>query len=163
MPKLSAGLLLYRHTGRLPEVLIGHPGGPFWTAKDEGAWSIPKGEYGEGEDPWTVAKREFLEEIGKPAPAGDPTPLTPVRQPGGKVIAAFALRGDLELAGTSSNTFLLEWPPGSGQLKEYPEFDRIAWLAVPAARSKLLRGQHPLLDELQELLERGDMQTSGPH
>lgn len=157
MARLSAGLLLYRNQARTPEVLIGHPGGPFWAAKDDGVWSIPKGEYTEGDDPWTVAQREFLEEIGKPAPAGDPIALTPVRQPGGKVITAFAVQGDLELDGTYSNTFRLEWPPGSGSIHDYPEIDRVAWLALPAARSKLLPGQRPLLDQLHNLLETGEV------
>ena len=163
MPKLSAGLLLYRETDGLLEVLIGHPGGPFWARKDDGAWSVPKGEYVEGEDPWAVAQREFTEEIGKPPPPGDRIDLTPVRQPSGKVVTAFAVRGDLDLQGTFSNTFTLEWPKGSGVLREYPEIDRVAWFAVATARSKLVTGQRPLLDQLEDALGRGEPQASRSH
>jgi len=155
MPKLSAGLLLYRETDGLLEVLIGHPGGPFWARKDEGAWSVPKGEYVEGEDPWAVAQREFTEEIGKPPPTGPRIDLTPVRQPSGKVVTVFAVRGDLDLQGTFSNTFTLEWPKGSGVLREYPEIDRVAWVALAEARSKLVTGQRPLLDQLAGVLADG--------
>ncbi|MCV7279133.1 NUDIX domain-containing protein [Mycolicibacterium flavescens] len=150
MPKLSAGLLLYRIVDGSVEVLIGHPGGPFWARKDDGAWSIPKGEYTEGEDPWTVACREFEEELGKAPPAGPRVDFAPVRQPSGKIITAFAVRGDLDLEGTSSNTFTLEWPKGSGTVREFPEIDRVAWFPVDEARSKLLKGQRPLLDRLLE-------------
>src|SRR5262249_48185636 len=121
MPKLSAGLLLYRFTDGVLEVLIGHPGGPFWARKDEGAWSIPKGEYAEGEDPWAAAQREFEEELGKQAPDGPRIDFAPLKQPSGKVITAFAVRGDLDLEGTFSNTFELEWPKGSGNIREFPE------------------------------------------
>ncbi|WP_099039143.1 NUDIX domain-containing protein [Mycobacterium neglectum] len=148
MPKLSAGLLLYRLADGELEVLIGHPGGPFWARKDDGAWSIPKGEYTEDEDPWAVAQREFCEELGKSAPDGPRIAFEPVKQPSGKVIIAFAVRGDLDLDGTSSNTFELEWPKGSGNIREFPEIDRVAWFPVAQARSKLLKGQRPLLDHL---------------
>lgn len=151
MPKLSAGLLLYRVAGDV-EVLIGHPGGPFWARKDEGAWSIPKGEYDEGEDPWTVACREFEEELGKAPPAGPRIEFAPVKQPSGKIITAFAVRGDLDLDGTFSNTFSLEWPKGSGTIREFPEIDRAGWFSVPQARSKLLKGQRVLLDRLMGAL-----------
>lgn len=154
MPKLSAGLLLYRERGGLLEVLIGHPGGPFWARKDEGAWSIPKGEYAEGEDPWTIAQREFTEELGKPPPSGPRIDFAPLRQPSGKIITAFAVRGDLDLEGTVSNTFTLEWPPRSGTVKEYPEIDRVAWFEVEQARAKMLKGQRPLLDRLCEAVGR---------
>ncbi len=150
MPKLSAGLLLYRSLDGVVEVLIGHPGGPFWARKDEGAWSIPKGEYTEGEDPWTVAQREFEEELGKPPPAGPRVDFAPLKQPSGKVITAFAVRGDLDVGGAVSNTFTLEWPRGSGTFKEFPEIDRVGWFALAAARVKLLKGQRPLLDRLEE-------------
>jgi predicted NUDIX family NTP pyrophosphohydrolase len=153
MPKLSAGLLLYRIVDGDVEVLIGHPGGPFWSGKDDGAWSIPKGEYAEGEDPWTVARREFEEELGKRPPDGPRIDFTPVKQPSGKVITAFAVRGDLDLDGTYSNTFELEWPKGSGNVREYPEIDRAGWFSVAAARSKLLKGQRPFLDHLIAALE----------
>ena len=160
MPKLSAGLLLYRGDGPGLEVLIGHPGGPFWARKDEGAWSIPKGEYAEGEDPWEAAQREFTEEIGMPPPEGPRIDFAPLRQPGGKVITAFAVRGDLDVAGAVSNTFTLEWPPRSGRLREFPEIDRVAWLDLPAARVKLLTGQRPLLDRLAEALAPGGPDAS---
>ena len=153
MPKLSAGLLLYRVTDAGVEVLIGHPGGPFWARKDEGAWSIPKGEYLEGEDPWAAAQREFLEELGKPAPEGPRLDLAPLKQPSGKVITAFAVRGDLDLEGTVSNTFELEWPKGSGNIGEYPEIDRVGWFSVTEANAKLLKGQRPLLVRLMAALE----------
>ena len=152
MPKLSAGLLLYRVVDGELEVLLGHPGGPFWARKDEGAWSIPKGEYDEGEDPWAVAQREFEEELGKRAPDGARIDLDPVKQPSGKVVTAFAVRGDLDLDGTFSNTFEVEWPKGSGMLREFPEIDRVGWFSVAQARSKLLKGQRPLLDRLMSAL-----------
>ena len=152
MPKLSAGLLLYRETDGIVEVLIGHPGGPFWARKDEGAWSIPKGEYCEGEDPWAAAQREFAEEIGKAAPPGPRIDFPALRQPSGKVVTAFAVRADLDLDGAVSNTFTLEWPKGSGTLTEFPEIDRVGWFDVAAARAKLVKGQRPLLDQLEAAL-----------
>jgi predicted NUDIX family NTP pyrophosphohydrolase len=152
VPKRSAGLLLYRVTDGVVEVLICHPGGPFWARKDEGAWSIPKGEYTDGEDPWTVAQREFREEIGFDVPAGSPVEFAAIKQPGGKIVTAFAVRGDLDVTETTSNTFELEWPRGSGKFREFPEVDRVAWLPVAEARSKLLTGQRPLLDRLAEQL-----------
>lgn len=160
MPKLSAGLLLYRIIDGELEVLIGHPGGPFWARKDDGAWSIPKGEYTEGEDPWTVAQREFEEELGKTAPEGARIDFDPVKQPSGKVITAFAVCGDLDLEGTFSNTFEMEWPKGSGKLREFPEIDRVGWFSVAAARSKLLKGQRPLLDRLMSALEDDEPDVS---
>jgi len=156
MPKLSAALLLYRVTDGGVEVLIGHPGGPFWARKDEGAWSIPKGEYVDGEDPWSAAQREFLEEVGKEPPAGPRIDFAPLRQPSGKVITAFAVRGDLDLDGAVSNTFTLEWPKGSGKIGEYPEIDRVGWFSVAEANTKLLKGQRPLLDRLMVALEGGE-------
>ena len=153
MSKLSAGLLLYRVNDGVLEVLIGHPGGPFWAKKDDGAWSIPKGEYTDGEDPWAAARREFEEELGKPSPDGPRIDLPPLKQPSGKIITAFAVRGDLDLEGTVSNTFELEWPKGSGNVREYPEIDRADWFSVTAARSKLLKGQRPLLDHLMGVVE----------
>ena len=138
------------------EVLIGHPGGPFWARKDDGAWSIPKGEYTEGEDPWVAAQREFEEELGKPPPQGPRIELAPVRQPSGKVITAFAVRGDLDITDAVSNTFEMEWPKGSGRIREFPEIDRVGWFSVEQARSKLLKGQRPLLDQLLAALEAGE-------
>lgn len=152
MPKRSAGLLLYRIAGDVVEVLLGHPGGPFWARKDDGAWSIPKGEYLDDEDPWDAARREFLEELGLPVPDGPRIELTPVKQSGGKVITAFAVHADLDVTKAVSNTFELEWPRGSGNVREYPELDRVGWFSVAAARSKLLKGQLPLLDQLSDAL-----------
>ncbi len=153
MPKLSAGLLLYRVVDGSVEVLIAHPGGPFWAKKDEGAWSIPKGEYVEGEDPWSVAQREFTEELGKQPPDGPRIAFAPLKQPSGKIITAFAVLADLDIQETTSNTFTVEWPKGSGRVREYPEIDRVAWLDVSEARSKLLKGQRPLLDRLLDAVE----------
>ena len=158
MPKLSAGILLYRFNDGLVEVLIAHPGGPFWAKKDEGAWSIPKGEYVEGEDPWAAAQREFEEELGKPPPDGPRIDFAPLKQPSGKVVTTFAVRGDLDLDGTVSNTFTLEWPKGSGNVREYPEVDRVGGFSVPEARSKLLKGQRPLLDRLMDVV--GDAESA---
>ncbi|MEZ5131176.1 MAG: NUDIX domain-containing protein [Mycobacterium sp.] len=149
MPVRSAGLLLVRTRGDVTEVLIGHPGGPFWAGRDEGAWSIPKGEYAEGEDPWQAARREFAEELGCPAPAGTPFELGTVRQAGGKVVTVFALWADLDLSGFRSNNFTLEWPKGSGRFREFPELDQVAWLPLGSARLKLLKGQQVFLDRLQ--------------
>jgi predicted NUDIX family NTP pyrophosphohydrolase len=158
MPKLSAGILLYRFNDGFVEVLIAHPGGPFWAKKDEGAWSIPKGEYVEGEDPWPAARREFEEELGKPPPDGPRIDFAPLKQPSGKIVTAFAVRGDLDVDGTVSNTFALEWPKGSGNVREYPEVDRVGWFSVPEARSKLLKGQRPLLDRLMDVV--GDAESA---
>lgn len=155
MPKLSAGVLLYRVADGGVEVLLVHPGGPFWARKDDGAWSIPKGEYAEPEDPWLVARREFREEIGLDVPDGPRVEFAPIKQPGGKIVTAFAVHGDLDVTDTVSNTFELEWPRGSGRIREYPEIDRVAWLSVAQARSKLLKGQQPLLDRLMELVAGG--------
>lgn len=148
MSKLSAGLLLYRVRDGIVEVLIGHPGGPFWTRKDDGAWSIPKGEYADGEDPWAAARREFLEEIGLPAPCGPRIDFPPLKQPSGKVVTAFAVLGDLDIADARSNTFELEWPKGSGRIQAFPEVDRVGWFPVAQARVKLLKGHRPFLDQL---------------
>jgi len=148
MPKLSAGLLLYRVRDDVVEVLIGHPGGPFWARKDDGAWSIPKGEYLEGDDPWTAAQREFGEELGLAVPDGPRIDLGPVKQPSAKVVAAFAVRGDLDITDARSNTFEMEWPRGSGKMREFPEVDRVDWFPVTQARTKLLKGQRVFLERL---------------
>jgi len=150
MPKKSAGLLLYRRNSSGLEVLLVHPGGPFWAKKDEGCWSIPKGEFGDDEEPLAAAKREFEEELGVPA-TGDFIPLEPVRQAGGKLVYAWAVRGDFDPAGLKSNTFSMQWPPRSGKVKEFPEVDRAAWFGIDAARSKILSRQAPLLDMLSKL------------
>lgn len=147
MPKLSAGVLLYRVVDGVVEVLIVHPGGPFWARKDDGAWSIPKGEYELGEPPWEAARREFAEELGSGVPDGPRTDLGEVRQ-SGKVVTAYAVLGDLDVSEIRCNTFELEWPRGSGHIQRFPEVDRAAWLPVAAARLKLLKGQQPLLDRL---------------
>jgi predicted NUDIX family NTP pyrophosphohydrolase len=148
VPRTSAGLLLYRVGADGIDVLIGHPGGPFWARKDEAAWSIPKGEYTDDEDPWVAAQREFVEEIGLPVPDGPRIALPPVKQSGGKVVTAFAVEADLDITDSVSNTFELEWPKGSGTIREFPEIDRVAWLSVAEAQVKLLKGQRPLLDAL---------------
>jgi predicted NUDIX family NTP pyrophosphohydrolase len=148
MPKLSAGLLLYRVKDDVVEVLIAHPGGPFWARKDDGAWSIPKGEYTDGDDPWVAAQREFEEEIGLPPPTGPRIAFPPLKQPSGKVVTAFAVRGDLDLTEAHSNTFELEWPKGSGRIQSFPEVDRVGWFPVAQARAKLLKGHRPFLDQL---------------
>lgn len=154
MPRISAGLLLYRRAGDDGiDVLIGHPGGPFWARKDEAAWSIPKGEYADDEDPWTAAQREFVEEIGLPVPDGPRVELPPVKQSGGKIVTAFAVEADLDVTDSKSNTFEMEWPRGSGAMREFPEIDRVGWFSVTEAREKLLKGQRPLLDALIAHLE----------
>jgi predicted NUDIX family NTP pyrophosphohydrolase len=148
VPKLSAGVLLYRVREAVVEVLLAHPGGPFWARKDDGAWSIPKGEYTDDEDPWAAAQREFSEELGLPVPAGPRLDLGALKQPGGKVVTAFAVAGDLDIGKARSNTFELEWPKGSGKVREFPEVDRVEWFPVTRARTKLLKGQQPYLDLL---------------
>ncbi|HUR76893.1 MAG TPA: NUDIX domain-containing protein [Acidimicrobiales bacterium] len=155
MPKYSAGLLLYRRDpDRGLELLIVHPGGPFWQNKDGGAWSVPKGEHEEGEDPWTVARREFEEELGHAVPPGDRLDLGVARQRSGKRVHCFAVAGNLDVRCISSNTFTIEWPPRSGVLAEFPEVDRAAWVSPEVARVKLLAGQAPFVDLLVEVLDR---------
>ena len=146
MPRRSAGLLLFRRPG--PEVLLVHPGGPFWARKDRAAWSIPKGEIEPGEEPPDVARREFSEELGLPVPPGELTDLGEVRQAGGKVVHAYALEGDLDPGAISSNSFETEWPPRSGRRAAFPEVDRAAWFDLATAREKLVPGQVPLLERL---------------
>jgi predicted NUDIX family NTP pyrophosphohydrolase len=153
--KLSAGLLLYRvRPGGGVEVMIAHMGGPFWAKKDARGWSIPKGEYSEGEDPLAVARREFAEEIGRDIPPGELIPLGEVRQPSRKVITAWALEADLDVSQIVSNTFEIEWPRGSGTMQEFPEVDRADWFDLDTARTKLVKGQVPFLDLLAEMLEK---------
>ena len=148
MPKLSAGLLLYRARAGVVDVLIAHPGGPYWARKDDGAWSIPKGEYTDGEDPWLAAQREFVEEIGLPVPAGPRIDIGALKQPSGKLVTAFAVHGDLDITHARSNTFAVEWPKGSGRVQEFPEVDRVGWFPVAQARTKLVVGQRGFLDRL---------------
>jgi predicted NUDIX family NTP pyrophosphohydrolase len=133
-------------------VLLVHPGGPFWQKRDEGVWSIPKGEFAENEVGIEVARREFLEELGTTAPSGEPSPLGSIRQTGGKVVHAWALPGDLDATRTTSNTFALEWPPRSGRMQQFPEVDRAGWFDLDAARRKLLPAQRAFIDRLEEQL-----------
>ena len=143
----SAGILVFR--GDLPEleVLLAHPGGPFWSKKDAGAWTIPKGEFTDDEEPLGAAKREFEEEMGSPID-GEFLELEPLRQPGSKVIYAWAVRADFDPARLSSNLFTMEWPPKSGRQQDFPEVDRAAWFSIAEARVKILTGQAPFLDAL---------------
>ena len=152
MTKRSAGILLYRGRGEELNLLLVHPGGPFWAKKDEGAWSIPKGEYDEGEDPLAVARREFEEELGSPAPPGDIIDLGELVQPSRKRITAFAVEGDFDANGLRSNLFELEWPPKSGTMRSFPEVDRAEWFMLDEARAKILSGQRPFIDRLLERL-----------
>jgi predicted NUDIX family NTP pyrophosphohydrolase len=147
----SAGLLLFRGGASDLEVLLGHPGGPFWQKKDDGAWSIPKGLIGADEAPLSAARREFAEETGHD-PAGDFLPLGEARQPGGKVVQAWAIEGDCDPALIRSNTFEMEWPPRSGHRRTFPEIDRAAWFGVADARRKILKGQTVFVDRLLEAL-----------
>jgi len=153
MPAASAGVVMYRRTGKGPEVLLVHPGGPFWRNRDDGAWSIPKGEMKPGESPEQVARREFAEELGH-ALVGALAPLGEVRQKSGKHVTAFAVEGDLDVARLASNSFALEWPPKSGKVGTFPEVDRAQWFDLAVARVKLLASQLPLLDRLEQLLGR---------
>ena len=144
--KLSAGILLYRRRGNDPEFFLVHPGGPFWAKKDDGAWSIPKGEYDAAEDPLEAAKREFLEETGS-AIEGALRPLTPLKQPSGKIISAWCVERDIDPAALRSNLFEMEWPPRSGKKAQFPEVDRGGWFSPEEARRKLVPGQVPFVDE----------------
>jgi predicted NUDIX family NTP pyrophosphohydrolase len=144
----SAGILLYRRRGGELEVLLVHPGGPFWARRDAGAWSIPKGEYAPDEEPLAAARREFQEELGVAPPEGPALELGEIRQRGGKLVRAWALEGDLDASAVTSNTFELEWPPRSGRLMEVPEVDRAEWLTLERAREKINPAQAELLDRL---------------
>jgi predicted NUDIX family NTP pyrophosphohydrolase len=158
MPRQSAALLLYRLTEEnVLEVLIAHMGGPFWAKKDARAWSIPKGEYEDHEEPLDAAKREFEEEMGSAPPQGDIIDLGRYRQPSGKVITTYAIRGDFDLAGFHSNTFTMEWPRKSGQLSEFPEVDKAEWMPVSRAADMLVKGQIPILDCLLDALASNDL------
>lgn len=157
MTKRSAGILLFRRVDDALKVLLVHPGGPYWRHKDEGAWSIPKGLIGEGEEPLLAAKREFLEETGTTL-EGAFIDLGEFRQPSGKRLRVFALEADLDLASFTSNTFQIEWPPKSGRFADFPEADRADWFTFENAARKLTRGQQPLLDALFRVLSR----TPGP-
>ncbi|GLV82110.1 DNA mismatch repair protein MutT [Streptomyces lavendulae subsp. lavendulae] len=151
--KRSAGLLLFRRTGGGVEVLLGHMGGPLWAGRDAGGWAIPKGEYGPDEAPRDAARREFTEELGLAPPEGDYLPLGEVRLTSGKLVTVWAVEADLDPALMVPGTFTMEWPPHSGQEREFPELDRVAWFAPPMARNKLMVPQITFLERLLVLLE----------
>jgi predicted NUDIX family NTP pyrophosphohydrolase len=154
----SAGLLLYRVRSGDLEVLLAHPGGPFWSRKEQGSWSIPKGEVGDHEDPLHAAVREFVEEMGsEPVLTHDPIALTPVRQAGGKTVHAWALRSDFDPDRLVSNTFTIEWPPRSGRRQTFAEIDRVSWFALAEARHKIIQGQVGLVDELEQRFVSGNL------
>ena len=160
MPKLSAGVLMYRKAHGGVEVLLVHPGGPYWARRDDGAWSLPKGEHGADDDPLSAAIREFREELGVGPPEdASPVFLGELRQSSGKRVTAFALEGDLDVGTIQSNTFAIEWPPGSGATREFPEVDRAGWFDLEAARRKLVPGQVGFLDRLSDLLDDGHRST----
>lgn len=152
MPKISAGLLLYRLRNGVLEFLLVHPGGPFWKNKDAGAWTIPKGELGDNEEPLAAAVREFEEELGF-KPIGSFLELTPIKQKGGKIVHAWAVEGDCDPAQIKSNTFTMEWPPNSGKKMEFPEVDRAEFFKLEDAKEKINQAQIPLLEELQRRIE----------
>ena len=153
MPRRSAGLLMYRLSGAGLEVLLVHPGGPFWAKRDRGAWSIPKGEYAADEEPLAAAQREFVEETGA-RPHGAFAPLGEIKQPGGKHVTAWAVEGNFDPAALVSVTFELEWPPRSGRTRSYSEVDRAQWFSPDAARDRILPAQRPFIDRLEQLLAR---------
>jgi predicted NUDIX family NTP pyrophosphohydrolase len=154
----SAGLLLYRWRGgeqaRAVEVLLGHPGGPLFARKDDGVWTIPKGEYEDDEQPLAAAYREFTEEIGAAPPDGEPVPLGETLQSNGKVAVVWALEGDLDVSEIRCNLFEMEWPPRSGRIQQFPELDRARWFALAAARRKAFRSQLPFFERLEAHLQR---------
>ena len=152
MSQQSAGILLYRLNQASIEVLLVHPGGPFWIKKDSGAWSIPKGEFSTTEDPLTAAKREFEEETGSPI-SGEFIQLHPIRQKSGKIIQAWAIEGNIDAEHITSNTFELEWPPKSGKKQQFPEVDKASWFTVPVAKQKIIQSQVLLIDQLIDKLE----------
>ncbi|WND22558.1 NUDIX domain-containing protein [Streptomyces violaceus] len=148
--KRSAGLLLFRPTGNGLEVLLGHMGGPFFSRRDAGAWTIPKGEYEPDESAWAAARREFEEELGLPPPDGEAIALGEVRQTNGKIVSAWAIEADLDPATIAPGTFRMEWPPRSGQLQEFPELDRVAWFGLDRGREVIVKAQAAFLDRLAE-------------
>jgi predicted NUDIX family NTP pyrophosphohydrolase len=155
MPKRSAGILMYRRGDKGLELLLVHPGGPFWRKRDAGAWSIPKGEYSPGEDPLAVAAREFEEETGARA-RGEFQPLGELIQKGGKIVAAWAVEGDLDPATINSNTFEIEWPPKSGRKATFPEIDRAGWFSPEQAREKILPSQSPFITRLEKRIANSE-------
>ncbi len=150
MAKQAAGILLFRRGPAGLQVLLAHPGGPLWARKDYGSWTIPKGQFTDGELPLDAARREFEEEMGS-APGGEFLPLGTLKQPSGKVIHAWAAEADFDITAVKSNLFSLEWPPKSGQMAEFPEVDRAGWFSIADARHKILKGQQPFLDRLLEI------------
>ena len=152
MAKRSAGILMYRRSSRGIELLLAHPGGPFWASKDQGAWSIPKGEYDDSEDALSAAKREFAEELGSALPARPFLDLGAIKQPSRKVITAFAVEGDFDPATLVSNRFELEWPPKSGRKQSFAEIDSVQWFSASEAREKIQPGQAEFIDRLLEYL-----------
>jgi predicted NUDIX family NTP pyrophosphohydrolase len=161
VPRLSAGLLLFRRRGEGVEVMLVHMGGPFWRNKDAGAWSLPKGEHDAGEDALSAARREFAEELGRQAPAGQPIDLGTVKQPSGKLVRAWALEADFAVQDLHSNTFELEWPRGSGRIRRFPEVDRAGWFELTSAHEKLVPGQRALLERLAEALGASRARSAG--
>jgi predicted NUDIX family NTP pyrophosphohydrolase len=161
-PRLSAALLLHRGSPGSIEVMLVHMGGPFWSHKDAGAWSIPKGEHGEPEDSLTAARREFAEETGLAVPDGEPVDLGVIKQGSGKLIRTWAVEADLDVTEIRSNSFELEWPRGSGTIQRFPEVDAAGWFDLPSARHKLVKGQVPFLDALAERL-RAPSGEEQPH
>lgn len=155
MTTRSAGIVMYRGRGAQLRLLLVHPGGPFWAKKDQGAWSIPKGEYAAGEDPLAVARREFEEELGSPPPPNASIQLGELVQPSRKVVTAFAVEGDFDPSTLRSNLFEMEWPRGSGRMQSFPEVNRAEWFTLDAAREKILSGQRPFIDRL--LARIGDL------
>ncbi|MFE5034903.1 NUDIX domain-containing protein [Streptomyces sp. NPDC056683] len=149
-PRRSAGLLLFRHTGEGLEVLLGHMGGPFFAKKDAGAWTVPKGEYEPDEPAWEAARREFQEELGLAPPDGEAIELGEVRQTNGKIVTAWAIEADLDPDTIAPGTFVMEWPPRSGRIQEFPEVDRVAWLSPDRAREVIVKAQAAFLDRLAE-------------
>jgi predicted NUDIX family NTP pyrophosphohydrolase len=152
MVKTSAGILVYKNIQESIVILLVHPGGPFWAKKDLNSWSVPKGEFNESEDPFEAAKREFSEETGF-LPEGEFIRLETVKQPGGKIIHTWAVNGDFDVSGLKSNLFTMEWPPKSGRSKEFPEIDRAEWFAVETAKLKIVKGQIPIIENLEFILE----------
>jgi predicted NUDIX family NTP pyrophosphohydrolase len=151
MAKYSAGILLYRQRGAMTEVLLVHLGGPYWAKKDLGAWSVPKGEYAPGENALEAARREFEEETGFPV-NGQFLQLKPVKQPGGKMVQVWAVEGDCDASAVKSNTFSMEWPPRSGKMQQFPEIDRAEWFTIDTAKSKILKGQIAIIDDLVRVI-----------
>jgi Predicted NTP pyrophosphohydrolase len=160
MPKTSAGILMFRRNSESIELFLIHPGGPFWARKDVGAWSIPKGEYGPGEEPLDAARREFNEETGSTV-HGDFIPLPPIKQKGGKIVSAWAVEGDIDAASIKSNTFSMEWPPKSGRQAEFPEVDKAGWFSPAEARQKINPAQAVFIDALCASISSASPRTPG--